>query len=353
MGKIIKKIFNTKELAPALFLVNMFTQKKAATEVAQSIVGKNNVTNKMVKEMIWNNCRYHFSFDEYFTYNLDMASAAKKKTFIPVFEQTKWVMSVNRMENKHIFANKQDTYEYFGEYFKRDLIYLKSDSNEEKDLFFDFVKKNSRFILKPNDLECGKGIRIIDLSKNSFQNMSDCFYDIISSNKNGVVLEELIKQSEKTAVFHPNSVNTVRMITFRLDDRVELLPPSFRMGVKGSVIDNASAGGIAAAVDLKTGIIKRVVDKKGNDYIIHPDTKVQILGAKLPDWEDAIKLSKELALVVPSNRYTGWDLAYTDKGWILVEGNSIANMMCQYTTGIGCKHIIEDWFNELNIKCFK
>lgn len=33
-------------------------------------------------------------------------------------------------------------------------------------------------------------------------------------------------------------------------------------------------------------------------------------------------MAKELANVVPEQRYVGWDLAYTDAGWVMIEGNS-------------------------------
>jgi hypothetical protein len=42
--------------------------------------------------------------------------------------------------------------------------------------------------------------------------------------------------------------------------------------------------------------------------------------------ERSCRLTKELALILPTNRFTGWDLALTDNGWVLVEGNSNAQL---------------------------
>lgn len=350
MNTLRRLVFHSKALAPVKFAVNRLTQKEAATQQAIKSVGKENVTNKMVNEIIWNYSKYHFSFDEYFSYGLATANKRKKATYIPYYEQTYWIMSVNQLSNKHIFVNKQETYALFGKYYKREQLYIASDSDEDKKSFMDFTKRHPRFIVKPNDLEYGQGVRIIDMADGD--NDSDVFKSIVESNRNGVVVEELIKQSDAMGRFHPTSVNTVRMITVRLDDRVEFLPPSCRFGVKGAIIDNASAGSIAGAIDAKTGIIKRVVDKAGHKYVVHPDTGVPLVGAKIPDWEEAVALAKELATVVPTNRYTGWDLAHTDDGWVMVEGNSISAMMCQYTHDAGCKQQMTEWFKEIGVKPF-
>ena len=69
------------------------------------------------------------------------------------------------------------------------------------------------------------------------------------------------------------------------------------------------------------GIIVSTCDEKGRSYDVHPDTNHPLVGFKIPRFEEAKELAVELAKVVPDTRYCGWDLALTDKGWVMQEGN--------------------------------
>ncbi len=84
-------------------------------------------------------------------------------------------------------------------------------------------------------------------------------------------------------------------------------------------------GGFLCPIDQETGIVKGARDDFTKSHDVHPDTGVRIKRFEVPLWDEAVKLSKELAMVTPSNRWTGWDLALTKDGWVMVEGNHRAN----------------------------
>ena len=87
-------------------------------------------------------------------------------------------------------------------------------------------------------------------------------------------------------------------------------------------MDNFNSGGMVAPIDVKTGIVSdRAIDKKKNLYEVHPATGNIIKGFKFPDWEEALKMCKEAAKVVPEMAYIGWDVAFSDKGPVFVEAN--------------------------------
>ena len=46
-------------------------------------------------------------------------------------------------------------------------------------------------------------------------------------------------------------------------------------------------------------------------------------------------MAKELALIVKGNRYAGWDLALTEKGWVMIEGNARGQFVWQIPSGKG------------------
>ena len=67
-----------------------------------------------------------------------------------------------------------------------------------------------------------------------------------------------------------------------------------------------------------------------------------IVGFKIPEWEKALELAKALSRVVPEWYFAGWDLAYTDKGWVMVEANSRGQFVCfQTSTQIGFRKELE------------
>lgn len=101
------------------------------------------------------------------------------------------------------------------------------------------------------------------------------------------------------------------------------------MGCGEAVVDNGGSGGILANVDVDTGIVYTSGrNEKGERFLIHPDSKEQIVGFQIPRWKEAVAMVKEISAKT-TNRYIGWDLALTEAGWVLVEGNSCGQLLTQ------------------------
>jgi hypothetical protein len=104
------------------------------------------------------------------------------------------------------------------------------------------------------------------------------------------------------------------------------------MGIGNSHIDNVCAGGLYAVIDLDTGIIRSGGYKQnkmsGEELLIHPDTGRKIIGYQIPEWDSLIALVNELANSIPEQKLVGWDFALSDKGWVMVEGNTRPSLEC-------------------------
>ena len=61
----------------------------------------------------------------------------------------------------------------------------------------------------------------------------------------------------------------------------------------------------------------------------------------------AVALAKELAGVIGTNHYVGWDLALTDKGWVMVEGNPRGQFIMQIATRKGIKAELEQYIAQM------
>jgi hypothetical protein len=125
----------------------------------------------------------------------------------------------------------------------------------------------------------------------------------------------------------PGALSTVRLLTV-LDEKMEPEPvnAAFRMAIsKASPVDNFHAGGIAAAVDMTTGVLGRASGLGlGGDFSwheTHPLTGGAILGRRLPDWEAAKALVVAAHRLLAPRIVVGWDVGFLADGPCLVEGN--------------------------------
>jgi hypothetical protein len=100
-------------------------------------------------------------------------------------------------------------------------------------------------------------------------------------------------------------------------------------------VDNMKAGGLLAPIDLATGRLGiGCKGYGGDDYAVHPVTGAPIAGFVLPHWDEA------KALAVRAHRAAfddyaliGWDVGLTDRGPILVEGNSKPGVLMPQRAG--------------------
>lgn len=270
---------------------------------------------KLKKEMIFIKKIYGLSFSEYFMYDIKNKKHKEIKDFITNKERIEYLRPLGTHKGYKILSDKYETYRNLSKYFKRDVM-LVCDKTDYLD-FKKYVEKHPTFVKKPTDASFGHGVSLVTVV-----DVKESFDEFV---KNGpTIIEEQIIQNESLASFHPKSLNTIRMVTYLDDDNiVHIDHPFIKIGRGDSFVDNGGQGGILACIDAKTGVITtNGIDEMTNIYVKHPDTNITIKGFQIPYWEDAITFSKQLAKDFPYTRYIGWDIALSDTGWVLVEGNS-------------------------------
>ena len=273
---------------------------------------------KLLNEILYCRFMYGIAAKEYFVYEFEKLSHEGRKTFVTRGNKYGFYKKFNNPNYVGYFNQKTETYRKFGKYYNRDVACLYDEADFEK--FQKFVEKHNRLIYKPADDYGGHGIKIYDASE--YESVEDLFTIIMA---NGFcVVEELIVQGHAIAQFHPESVNTMRIVAYRASAEETIIQWCFlRMGMGGSHTDNMSSGGLAAMVDPKTGVIYTTGrDWLGEIHMCHPDTGVQLVGFQIPEWDKLMALVKEISNVLPEVRFVGWDFAYSEKGWTFVEGNA-------------------------------
>lgn len=327
--KIARIIRNSKLGSSKLYLLFRYLFKKNNAIKAIHRFVQEPISNQdqkhILNDMKYAMVNYQWEFDEFFLYNFKKLTHQERKSFVCEFEKNIFCDQVNEDSCQEIFDNKWKTFKKFRKFYKRDAVLVLPD-NDSIEIGCNFLSKYKICILKPIISSLGKGIRKVETTLEN----SILLKELLKEYSNGFVLEELINQSEDLSLLHPQSVNTLRVHTILTEGgEVIVFKPYLRMGRGASIVDNAGSGGIFTSVDFESGIITKAVDESGNSYYEHPDTKVNLIGFKIPKWREAIELSKNLAMIVPQNRYTGWDLALTNDGWVMVEGNTRAQFVFQ------------------------
>ena len=273
---------------------------------------------------------YGIDYPDYFQCRCDHASFRQLSQIVPLKEQVKLWLQVNPATSRINLQDKYRAFLLFKDYYQRDVVFV--DDKESEGEFKPFCSSHPVFLVKPLTGRCGRGIQLINTGEKSFN-----IEGFLDSYPDGFVAEELIKQDSIMSSLHPESVNTVRINTVNYGTSIEVKWPCLRIGCGKSFVDNAGAGGVFGAIDATTGIITDVSDEFHHTYSEHPDTRIHLIGFHVPKWKEACEMAITLAGMIPDCHFVGWDLALTDKGWVMVEGNHMPIIMYQIATGQGIR----------------
>lgn len=288
---------------------------------------------------------YGFSTDEYFYFHLEGTSMAERRSYISNLDRIITTFRMNDFSDMQLLNDKWRTYLKLKPFFGRDAILVSSEKHLAA--FKDFVRKHPVFIKKRLDLSKGDSVELIDVQRCG-TSLDALFQQLISQGK--LILEELIIQNEKMACFNASSVNTVRLFTYNTRHGIKAPFGFLRTGRPGFVVDNAGSGGIFAALNVDTGVVMaRGCDEMGNLYDAHPNSGIPYIGYEIPEWGKAAALCREAAGLFKSVKSIGWDLAYTDKGWIIVEANMSGQPVQQGSIGQGTKEELYKIMSDMDL----
>jgi len=192
--------------------------------------------------------------------------------------------------------------------------------------------------LKPTKGKGGRGCERWDFVEGRFRR-----YGTGEWASEAELLQRLRRQVAKTdksmliqprAVNHPElqdlcgaALSSMRMMSIRNPEgEIEVLFSVFKIsGHGGSVVDNFHAGGFVCKVDMETGELGPASDwgikQPGRWLDTHPQTGAQITGRRLPLWAETVEVVRKGHLAFTDRIAVGWDVAITDEGPRIIEGN--------------------------------
>lgn len=325
-----------------------FDKLKECIDHSHELSGKSKA--RIFFDMVYCSFRYGSGYYDYMMYGF-FDPKVKRDTYLTRLRNKKLINYMNDYtDNEDLrdsIDNKNEFAKMFKKYFKREIIDGRVATYEE---FEKFINDKDACFAKPEFGDSGRGVE--KLYKKDFDTIKG-MYDYIMS-KGNCIIEECIVQHEEMSRLYPDAVNCMRVVTDLLDDEVYVAYVVLKCGSGGGYCDNSGQGGLISAVDKETGIAEGIAtdDLIQHHYEKHPDTGVKFDGFKIPLYEDAINMCKDAAKVVPEIRHIGWDVAISNDGPLLIEGNNYPGTdLCQlyYNTpdGIGLMPFYRKYFPEI------
>ncbi len=285
--------------------------------------------------------RYGFGLTDYLNYKLYNKNGKERKKYLSTKIENKFYETVSPSAYKKRYTVKPDFLADFKKYTKRDFIVPKEDNYQD---FEKFLDSHEVFMSKPYD-----GLGGADVKKEYTKNITNRKEYFENCIKNRIFLEELVIQHPEMNKLCDKSVNTMRIMTFNNHGKPEILWMGLRVGNGVNAIDNFHAKGMAINIDMETGkLIGKAIDKDLNEYEEHPVSHIKFDGFQIPCFEEAKKMVLEACLESDKILVVGWDVAISDKGPVIIEGNRRPGFDIVQVLSGGRKDIVDYVLNNVN-----
>lgn len=266
--------------------------------------------------------KYKANLNDYKMFSMYLLNNKERKTILTSGKNLILINKLNDYSKLHIFENKNEFNEVFGDYLKRKWMFINRKNYNE---FECFIKNMDYIIAKPNDNTEGKRIEKIKVGDYSIKELYNYLKD-----KDLLLVEEVIKQHNYLNKLYSKSINRVTVVTILYNDITYIISINLNLG-NNSIVDSLKRGGMTNKIDIETGTsLHPFCDRGLNNYYFHPVTKEKINNIKLPYINEIKSLVKDLSKIIKTVRYVSWDIAITNDGPILIGANPLPNIYYQF-----------------------
>jgi hypothetical protein len=286
--------------------------------------------------------KYNIGLIDYFYFRFFEKNPSERKKWVGTGYKYEYDLIMNPTSKRHILQNKLHFFDAYDPFIKHCMCRLEDIKQYNKKARKVLENPSGKIAIKDALGQCGWNVEIIKTTEMGKEEL------ILYMQKKGFnMAEEFIVQHKELNRLSPAGLNTVRIITqINKQDGVDFIGPTLRITIN-SAVDNMAMGNIAAPIDLSTGIIVghgvyQDITKTPEKH--HPVTNLKLIGFQVPYWSEVLDLCKKAALYNMSNKSIGWDVAITDKGPSLLEGNhNWCKLLWQIPIGEGLKKDLENY----------
>lgn len=279
-------------------------------------------------------------YSDYLNYELYNKTDEEIKEYATIKTQDYFYGIVSPNEYKNFFSIKANFLKNFSKYIDRQSFYNGSLGELKA-----FLNNNPKIMYKPVNGLAGRDVKMME--SKDIKDIDAFYKEVIDNN---IQLETYVIQHDEVSKFAPNSVNTIRIMTFGYNGKSRIIFACMRFGNGIADVDNFHKGGMGVLVDIKTGkLVGEAINKDVEHFTFHPKSKIKFDGFQIPNWPIIEKTVLEAALVSDKIHVVGWDVAVTPKGCTFIEGNRRPGFdLVQVLSKKGRRDLMRDCLNEIN-----
>lgn len=294
----------------------------------------------------------------YYRYRLHRVALSKdeKALFVGFFEGWRWLLAINGRKPSLLVTDKVITSrmlqscglpqpELLGTF---GLPMGKFDSSARARMRDELARflaepKQADFFLKP---ACGRGGAghfsvgrclapgqqwelLPDRSAVSAETLIEC----VAAAGAPYVAQRRLKPHPDLSCFGTDVLHTVRFITL-LDGDATVVQAALKIGTGAGPVDNLAKGNLIAGIDMATGRLGAAYEQYSDGRLelcrpvkAHPLTNSGIEGRQVPLWRDTVETVRKAAACFYLISVAAWDIAVTEQGPVIIEGNSDPNWL--------------------------
>jgi len=171
-------------------------------------------------------------------------------------------------------------------------------------------------IIKPSIGSCGgAGVKLISAGVDKSQVL-----EIFNSYGADYLIQPCVKQHRDMAKFNHDSVNTIRIVTYRKPDKENVvLYAAIRYGSEGSICDNACSGGGFVGINTDGTLVANVAHRYRS---LGTQSLPLSLSQRIPNYDKVKEAVLMLHRQMPYFDIMAWDVAIREDGLpVLIEYN--------------------------------
>lgn len=228
----------------------------------------------------------------------------------------------NHLEDKAIRIPKMIAYNFNNKLFFNNKIIKINNYEDFKEVMKEYFETEKSVNLFAKPIMGMKGIGCFEISQT---NINEEMFNVI--HKNNYIFQESIMQHDELNKIFPYSVNTIRVFTYIGDnDKTYILPPFMTFYCDDGDVTNDA---IFVNLDIDTGELSGYgynnLEYGGNKFKKHPNTDFKFEGFKVPYFQECKELVIEATNCIPY-KLIGWDVAISQDGPLIIEGNGRGSM---------------------------
>ena len=175
-----------------------------------------------------------------------------------------------------------------------------------------------RFVVKPSvDSGGGKNVQIIHIDKSDKQGSTKSINDLFLKYGKDFICQKIIEQHEEFKRFNPDSINTIRIVTLNLNNKVSLLTAFFRIGNIGQIVDNVTSGGMFIGIK-PDGYLHNSATNYKWEKILKSPVGIVFEGSYIDNYERIKNTVIEFHKLIPLASMIAWDVTVDNNNRVCI-----------------------------------